>query len=685
MRAERRGSGRRAALLGALLAAGLLFAGGRARAQQPPTPGERVVVQYATGVHAQAAGPGLPAPSLEERGYRAVTVPAGQSREQFIAELRRDPNVVSAEPDARVYAAVVPNDPYYTANQAAYMAQINAPAGWELETGSHTVVVAVLDTGLDVTHPEFAGRLWENARDATADGVDDDGNKCTDDRYGCRFVDVTSQNGAGCGYTSSARTGAIADDHGKPGDRDHSHGTLVAGIIGAAGDNGVGVSGVAWDVRLMTVKVLDCGPLGSEPNGSMLNVAQGIDYARRMGANVINLSLSTRAGDTSGDIQALRDAIQAASDAGVIIVAAAGNHGAGDAQVSPGYPAAYTQYGNVIGVGAADANNSWATFSNYGPGVDFAAPGLNVAGTTRTNLGLSAPYGAQSGTSVSTPLVSGFFALLVGRNSTLPAADYLQIARATATQPPPGAGPDNWAGAGVVNLGAALARIPMTLTGAALKDWKDVPAGTDVRAFVGAVDCGATLTTTFGPSARYSLRVKTDAEVAGCGAPGRTVRLTVGGQPAEPTFTWGLRNTDLGLVNRDVSSVSPPPGAIVVQTLNGGWSNVAQLDPGGPLPLALANLGVPWTSVLKWDPQKVVVDRLGSYRHFAKNAPAYAADLSELRLYDAIWVDAGQGNVASLNPNPAAGRLVFLQQGWNNFVYTGSNRAVGDALSGLAG
>ena len=109
----------------------------------------------------------------------------------------------------------------------------------------------------------------------------------------------------GCGYSDSARTGAVRDDHGTPGSSDHSHGSLVAGAIAAAGNNGKGIAGVAWNVRIMTVKVLDCGPLGSAPRGEMTNVAAGIDYARRMGARVINLSLTSEPGDPAADIAAL--------------------------------------------------------------------------------------------------------------------------------------------------------------------------------------------------------------------------------------------------------------------------------------------------------------------------------------------------------------------------------------------
>jgi len=658
-----------------------------AHATPPAADGaDYAVVQYAGGVSAQGAGG--PAPSLREQGFRTLMVPRGKTRAQFLAELRNDPGVLSAEADAPVQAATLPNDPYYQANQASYMAQINAPAAWELSTGRPTVVVAMIDSGTDLTHEEFAGRLWENSRDTTTDGIDDDANGCVDDRYGCRFIDLTPTRAKGCGYTSSQRTGAVLDDHGTPGALNHSHGTIVAGIVAAAGNNGKGITGVAWDVKLMTVKVLDCGPFGAAPRGEMSSVAEAIDYARRMGANIISLSLASEPGDQSADIAPLRKAIQDAQDQGVIIVAAAGNHSPGASQVGPGYPAAYTQFTNLVAVGASDQNGQWATFSNYGPALDFAAPGVGIVSTVRSDLGLANPYGVavDGGTSFATPIVTGMFALMEARNSRLLAADYIQVARNAAT--PAAAAPhgQNWAGAGIVNIGAAVARMPMTITGSALKDWKDLPAGTELRAVVGTTECGTTLTTAFGPLSRFGLRVRSEAEQPGCGAPGKTVQVIVGGSPGVPTFPWANRNEDLGLASRDITTVSPPPGPVVTQVLNGGWSNVAHLDASGALPTALAAFAASWTEVLRWDPAKPLLDaETGAWRRFVKGVPAYVNDLPDLQRYDAYWVDGSAGNAATINPNPAPGRTMDLQPGWNNFVYTGSARSVADALATLDG
>lgn len=679
----------RLALLAAAIAATWLLAGsgalaGPALAGATPPGTDWVIVQYRVDAD-RAAQLGSPAPSLEEQGFRRIPVPPGMTAAAYVARLQRDPAIASVSEDAIVTAAAVPNDPFYSLNQAGYLARIGAPQAWDITTGSSQVVVAVLDSGIDVTHEDLAGRLWVNPGEPAANGIDSDQNGCIDDRHGCRFIDATSENAAVCGYTNTVPTGDIRDDHGFPGSGEHSHGTLVAGIIGAQGDNGKGITGVAWDVRLMAVKVLDCGPNGTAPRGRMSHVAMGIDYARRMGAQVINLSLSSDPGDPTANIPMLRKAIEDAEAQGIVIVAAAGNHRPGSTSVAPGYPAAYTQYSNVVGVGAADADGRYATFSNYGPGVDIAAPGVGIVGTTRTDIDTN-PYGIVSqGTSFATPLVTGLVALLVARNPLLPAAEYITAMTATATPAEPAAHGGNWAGAGIINMGAAVARIPMTLSGAPLHDWKDVPAGTQVVAYIGANECGRTTTTTIGPLSRYNLRVRSAVEQPGCGAIGTTVRLRIGGLEAHPAFPWPGRNGSLGLAGREITSISPPPGPVVVQQLNGGYANIAQLNDGGPLPAALSGFSGPVAEVLRWDPARQSFAGQGGYRQYARDVPSYANDLQTINRYDAIWVRASGSTLATPNPAPAPGRTIELRPGWNNFVYTGTNRQVEDALRSIAG
>ncbi|MCC7363327.1 MAG: S8 family serine peptidase [Dehalococcoidia bacterium] len=652
----------------------------------PEAPAETVIVQYDTGATVRAQGAGEP--SLRDQGFRVLSVPAGMTRDAFIEQLRADPDVLSVEPNARVQAAAVPDDPLFQGNQLPYYNLIGARDGWDVATGRGDAVVAVLDTGTDLGHEDLASRLWENTRDADNDGIDDDGNGCIDDRYGCRFASVTTENKAGCGYTDSTPRGDVTDDHGKPGASQQSHGTLVAGIIGAAGNNNTGIAGAAWNVRIMTVKVLDCGPFGGEPQGWISDVAAGIDYARRMGADVISLSLSANVAAQNADTHQLRTAIAAAEAEGVIIVAAAGNHSTTSTQPGPGYPAAYTQFANVIAVGASDINGNWATYSNYGPALDLAAPGVGIVGTVRTNNGFTPAYGtAPVGTSFATPLVSALFALVKTRNSALTMQEYVDIVKDAATPPAAATHGGNWAGAGIVHYGRALASVPMTLSGDVLHNWQDVPAGTEVRALVNGVECGRTTAFQFGgvPRSLYELRVQATGQQTGCGAPGRSVVLTVAGQEAEPHIPWGAINADLAQ-RKDVTSVSPPPGQIVVQQLGGGWNNVANLDATGPLPGALTSLPLGWQTVLKWDPLKEFLrPGSGGYRHFYSGTPDYVNDLPSIARYDAYWVLGGGTNIASLNPEPSSGRAIGLQPGWNNITWTGKATEVSAALAQVAG
>lgn len=662
-------------VLSVLLASPGTLPASPALAQEPAADGH-VIVQYRSEqVAASAQNLTADGPSLEDQGFRKVAIPEGKTAADVIAELESDPDVISAEEDAPVFAAATPNDPFYFGSQSHYMDTLNAPAAWDLHTGSNQVVVAVIDSGIDVNHPDLAGRLWVNPNDSDNDGVDDDNNGCIDDKHGCRFIDLTPARQAQCEYTSSARTGAIQDDNAL------SHGTRVAGVIGAAGNNGTGVSGVAWDVRIMTIKALDCGVNGAAPGGEMSNVAQGIDYARRMGADIINLSLASPPG-SNGDISVLRAAIAAAEADGVILVASAGNFGSS----GPGYPAAYTQYSNVIGVGASQTatGDTWATYSAYGAGVDIAAPGDGIASTIRSDLGSPVPYGVgtgNGGTSFSAPLVSGMFALMQSRNSRLTMADYIDLAldNASPAQPAPHGG--NWAGAGIANIGGAVAALPMTLNGAPLHDWMDVPVDTPIRALIGGTECGTTTSTIFGPVSRYSIRVLSEAEKDGCGQIGRSVVLQIDGRPADPAIPWSIRDQDLGIINRDVSSVSPPPGSVVVQTLVSGWSLIAQLPPGGDLPNAVNYLPGSWTQLARWLPGNGASP--GFLAH-ERDAPRFAQTLTGLARFDVFWVRGGPTNLALPNPD-APPRSVELHEGWNTFLYTGPHAKVSDALAGLDG
>ena len=297
------------------------------------------------------------------------------------------------EPDYLSHIAAVPNDTRWS--ELWGMVKINATGAWDFTTGSTNVVVAVLDTGISLAHPDLSPNLWKNTAEVNgAPGVDDDGNGYIDDTSGWDFVNADN----------------IPDD-------DAGHGTHCAGTIGAVGNNAKGVAGVCWSVRLMALKVLDASGSGRE-GGWESDIANAIQYASDEGAKIISASLG---GYSYSDTA--RDAIAYANSKGVLFVAAAGNGGAdgiGDNNdVTPVYPAGY-DLPNIVAVAATDPGDVLAGFSNYGKtSVDLAAPGVNILSTVP-----GGGYDAYQGTSMATPHVAGAAALLL---SAKPALTHLQL------------------------------------------------------------------------------------------------------------------------------------------------------------------------------------------------------------------------------------------------------------------
>ena len=361
-----------------------------------------------------------------------LTPPPRVDLVRAITDFRARADVAYAEPAYTMTRADVPSDPLYS-SEADYLEVEHAPEAWAVETGKASTLVAVLDTGLDITHPDLQGRIWSNAREIPGNGEDDDGNGCTDDVNGCAFVADPSP---GC---PAALNGSMGDDLG--------HGTFVTGII-AANANGSGMVGVASGVTILPVKVLDCNG-----DGDSLAVAQGILYAARAGARVINISLGGPA-----DAEILREAVQEAHDQyGVLFVAASGNTGA----AGVAYPA---RYPNVLAVGAAAAASpdKRAAFSATGAEVDVVAIGQGIVGTVPKSSCLAflpclppGPYAMGDGTSFAAPQVTGLVALMVSRTPALKADSIMSIIKATADPLPAGDRPD-WAGAGRINMLKAL-------------------------------------------------------------------------------------------------------------------------------------------------------------------------------------------------------------------------------------
>lgn len=279
--------------------------------------------------------------------------------------------------------ATTPNDPYYSALYG--LAKIQAPAAWDISTGSSGVMVAVIDTGVQYTHPDLSPNIAVNTGETPNNGVDDDRNGYVDDYYGYDFINYD----------------------GNPMD-DHYHGTHCAGTIGAKGDNSVGVVGVSWRASILPVKVLS-----ASGSGSLASVAAGINYAVARGAKILSMSLGG-----SSSSATLDNAISAARTSGVLIVAAAGNSGQ-NMDYYPSYPAS-SPSDNVLAIAATDSSDTPASWSNYGPlSVDVAAPGVSIYSTL-----LGSGYDYLSGTSMATPHVAGMAAVLKAIN---PGLSYLEI------------------------------------------------------------------------------------------------------------------------------------------------------------------------------------------------------------------------------------------------------------------
>jgi subtilisin family serine protease len=301
---------------------------------------------------------------------------SGVSCDTVTSWLANNVNIASYEQDSLRQLETVPNDPGM--GQLYGMNKINASGAWNLSTGSTSVVVGVVDTGIDYSHPDLAANIWRNSGEIAGNGIDDDHNGFTDDVYGYDFV----------------------NNDGNPMD-DNSHGTHVSGTIAGVGNNSQGVAGVNWNASLMALKFLD-----ANGSGYVSDAVRAINYATMMrsqyGVNVRVLNNSWGGGGFSSSLDA---AIQASNNAGILFVAAAGNDAANN-DASPHYPANYTST-NVISVAATDQNDRLASFSCYGATtVDLAAPGVSIYSTVINNR-----YATYSGTSMATPHVTGVAAL----------------------------------------------------------------------------------------------------------------------------------------------------------------------------------------------------------------------------------------------------------------------------------
>jgi subtilisin family serine protease len=321
-------------------------------------------------------------------GLRLARVPADATLDA-VAALSARADVLYAAPNyIRRKTATTPNDPSFGnmyalrntgQNGGTADADIDADEAWDTTRGSSSVVVGIIDEGVDVNHPDLTENIWRNTGETPANGIDDDGNGFVDDLHGWDFVHDDG----------SVFDSADGEDHG----------THVAGTVGARGNNSVGIVGVNWEVSLMSLKVL--GPSG----GNDRDIIDAYRYAKLMRQRGVNLRVLNNSYGGTGYQPAAADAIRELGEVGILFVAAAGNSSRDNFQI-PHYPSDY-ELPNVISVAATTRFDNLASFSNFGPRkVTMGAPGSSILSTTPNNT-----YSSFGGTSMASPHVAGVAAL----------------------------------------------------------------------------------------------------------------------------------------------------------------------------------------------------------------------------------------------------------------------------------
>lgn len=263
-----------------------------------------------------------------------------------------------------------PNDLLYPVQYASKM--VSLPSAWDKSTGSNELLVLLIDTGISYNHPDLKDNVWVNPREIPNNKIDDDQNGVVDDVYG---------------YNAITNSGDPLDDNG--------HGTHVAGIIGAKGNNQSGTAGVAWNVKIVSAKFLSRIGIGS-----LSNAIKAIQYGIKLKEAGHNIVVSNNSWGSSGQSVVMSDLIRKAGDLGILFVASAGNSQSNN-DTKPSYPASYS-LPNVISVASVDANENLSSFSNFGTTVHLAAPGRSIMSTARNDS-----YVYMSGTSMAAPFVSG--------------------------------------------------------------------------------------------------------------------------------------------------------------------------------------------------------------------------------------------------------------------------------------
>lgn len=388
-------------ILAAILLPGLLFDGKPAiNVKQANRVADEILVKYKA-----------------ETEPVCLKIPLGADFAKLLNYYQSLPGVEYAEPNYVYQAALMPSDTFF--NNQWYLQKIKAVEAWNDVRESPEAVIAILDSGVQISHPDLKDNIWINKKEIANNKIDDDKNGFIDDVNGWDFVNDTPD----------------PEPKFKEGFNEDGilHGTIIAGIAAASGNNAAGITGVTWKTRLMPLKVLD-----DKGEGSTAKVIKALDYAVANGANVINLSFVG-----FGYSKSLDDAVKRAYDAGVIVVAAAGNEqGKGDGYYldeTPMYPVCLdgpNGQNRVVGVAATDTIDQKAPFSSFGNKcIDIAAPGVSVYSTvvySPTNYIGAVPFnkyydGYWSGTSVAVPMVSASLTLIAQANPALNRDEIIKV------------------------------------------------------------------------------------------------------------------------------------------------------------------------------------------------------------------------------------------------------------------